>query len=99
MSPRRAGVLAQNLPAGAMTWTVVGLASGWTHEAHLLAGLFDQLAGANWQRAGGQGLKPDPLPRPGDALAEELRRERIVARAQRHQRRMNAQRVAEAGEE
>lgn len=36
----------------------------WTLTNQLLAGVFDQLALANWQR-GGKGKRPKPLPRPG----------------------------------
>lgn len=39
----------------------------WDLEAHLLAGIYDLLAVANWQRGGGgAGRRPKPLPRPGD---------------------------------
>ena len=38
----------------------------WDLNTQLLAGVFDQLATANWQRAGDEKAKrPDPLPRPG----------------------------------
>lgn len=38
----------------------------WTPQMHLLAGIFDQLAGANWQRGSGKKKDmPKPLPRPG----------------------------------
>lgn len=38
----------------------------WDLDAHLLAGLFDLLQGANWQRAGNPRAKrPEPLERPG----------------------------------
>lgn len=37
----------------------------WTLEAQLLAGVFDTLQAANWQRAGSKGRRPQPLPRPG----------------------------------
>jgi hypothetical protein len=36
----------------------------WTLETHLLAGIHDRLAEANWQRQG-KGPRPTPLPRPG----------------------------------
>ena len=38
----------------------------WTLPEHLLAGIYDTLQGANWQRAGNRHAKrPEPLPRPG----------------------------------
>ncbi|QDG88869.1 hypothetical protein [Pseudarthrobacter sp. NIBRBAC000502770] len=38
----------------------------WDLRNHLLAGVFDLLAAANWQRAGDEhAKKPERLPRPG----------------------------------
>jgi hypothetical protein len=43
----------------------------WDLPAFLMAGQFDALQGANWQRAGDPKAKrPDPLPRPGVVPAE-----------------------------
>lgn len=53
----------------------------WSTSDHLLAGIVDLLAGANWQRGGGKGKKPTPLQRP-DPRAEKRRRE-YVARLRR----------------
>lgn len=39
--------------------------AGWGITEHLLAASVDVLQGANWQRGGGKGTKPKPLPRPG----------------------------------
>lgn len=39
--------------------------AAWGLEHHLLALIADLLAGANWQRGGGKGSKPRPIPRPG----------------------------------
>lgn len=39
--------------------------SSWGIQEHLLAVAVDLLAGANWQRGGGKGMKPKPLSRPG----------------------------------
>jgi hypothetical protein len=44
----------------------------WTLETHLLAGLHDRLAEANWQRSG-KGPRPTPLPRPGVKPTDEQR--------------------------
>lgn len=43
----------------------------WTLTTYLLAGIFDQLAGANWQRGGGKGSRPKPIPRPGVTETEQ----------------------------
>lgn len=41
--------------------------AAWSTEAHMLAGVIDLLAGANWQRAGKKSVpKPVPIKRPGD---------------------------------
>jgi hypothetical protein len=40
-------------------------AARWTLSDHLLACAVDALRGGNWQRSGGKGTKPKPLPRPG----------------------------------
>lgn len=37
----------------------------WTDREYLWALAVDYLAGANWQRGGGKGMRPQPLPRPG----------------------------------
>lgn len=66
MTPRRAAVLAMQLPAGARVWAAVGSDAAWTAETHMLANVGDVLVGANWQRGGGEGPKPTPVPRPGD---------------------------------
>lgn len=36
----------------------------WDTSAYLLAQVVDSLAGANWQRSGGKGSRPKPVPRP-----------------------------------
>lgn len=38
----------------------------WDIDTHLLAGVLDALNGANWQRGGGKGAAPKPVPRPED---------------------------------
>lgn len=45
---------------------VAGEEGEWDLRTHILAGLFDLTAAANWQRAGDENAKkPDRLPRPG----------------------------------
>lgn len=39
-------------------------AGRWDTIEHLLAAVVDLLAAANWQRGGGKGQKPKPVPRP-----------------------------------
>jgi hypothetical protein len=41
--------------------------AGWSLSDHLLASAVDALRGGNWQRSGGKGSKPKPIPRPGTA--------------------------------
>lgn len=46
----------------------------WTLPEHILAGIYDTLQGANWQRAGNKHAKrPDPLPRPGVKPKNEIK--------------------------
>lgn len=42
-----------------------GAAVLWTVTDHLIAVAVDALHNANWQRGGGKGLRPKPIPRPG----------------------------------
>lgn len=60
-------VIVEQLPPGsALHRSMDPEGSLWTVETHLLAGIFDVLAIANWQRAGGaERDRPTPLPRPG----------------------------------
>lgn len=66
LSPRKVAALAANLPAGAATWQEMGVDAAWTAEEHMLALIADTLQAANWQRGGGKGKQPKPLPRPAD---------------------------------
>jgi hypothetical protein len=75
-------VLAVNLPAGAATWRSCGYDAGWTDEAHLAAFLADAVQVGNWQRGGGQGPAPKPLPRPGDESRANTKKAAIEAKAQ-----------------
>lgn len=52
-------------PGTAYARQVLGEDSAWDLRNQLLAGIYDQLAAANWQRSGGKGPRPKPLPRPG----------------------------------
>jgi hypothetical protein len=52
--------------------SLFGESADWSVTDQLLALIADLLAAANWQRGGGKGTRPKPLPRPG--AAEEGRR-------------------------
>lgn len=82
MTPRKAAVLAINLPPGAGVWAAVGSDAAWTAETHLLASAIDVLAGANWQRGGGEGRQPRPIPRPGDEFRKQGRTTKVASRAE-----------------
>ena len=52
----------------------LGESAFWTVDTHLLAGVLDALNGANFQRGGGRGKRPSPIPRPGEkSTAEPVR--------------------------
>lgn len=77
LSPRKASVLALYLPPGAAVWQEAGTDSAWDTTDYLLAEVVDTLKWANYQRAGGKGQKPEPLPRP--AQLREIREKRRKA--------------------
>lgn len=81
LTPRKAQVLAIRLPPGALTWQEVGTDAAWSTESHLLAQVVDTLNAANYQRAGGKGEKPKPVPRPNDLKEIQTKRERMLQRA------------------
>lgn len=53
------------MPREARTVQELNPAALWGSTEHLLAGMFDVLQGANWQRGGGKGTRPRPIERPG----------------------------------
>lgn len=66
LSWRKLRVLITHLPADSPYGrAVLGDDHIWTLDAQLLAAIHDRLAAANWQRAGGKGQRPKPIPRPG----------------------------------
>lgn len=68
MSWRELGVLVRQLPRESATFRVLNPdESVWGLTDHLLAAVLDSLRAANWQRSGGKGPKPKPIPRPGVA--------------------------------
>lgn len=64
MSWRKLKVLVEQLPSESRLVRAVNPAAEWGPKEHLLAGIFDVLQLANWQRSG-RGSRPKPLPRPG----------------------------------
>lgn len=63
---RRLLALTSNLPPSS-PWALreTDGESAWQIQEHLLALTADVLALANWQRGGGKGTRPKPIPRPG----------------------------------
>jgi hypothetical protein len=59
-------VLVRQLPASSRLGRAQIGYQVWSDTEYLLAGVFDLLAGANWQRSGGRGPRPRPVRRPGD---------------------------------
>lgn len=56
----------QHLPSDSATLRAVNPDDiDWGLPEQLLAGIVDVLTWANYQRAGGKGPKPKPIPRPG----------------------------------
>ena len=49
----------------------LGESAFWSVDTHLLAGVLDALNGANFQRGGGRGKRPSPVPRPGEKPTAE----------------------------
>jgi hypothetical protein len=47
-----------------------GDAASWGVQEHLLAHAVDRLGAGNWQRGGGKGQRPKPVPRPGRGNSE-----------------------------
>lgn len=86
MTPRKAGVLAAQLPPGAQTWISVGNDAAWSVEAHHLAQVFDAVQISNWQR-GGKGDPPNPMRRPSDIAEQVSKRDLMAERARRFQER------------
>lgn len=83
MTPRKAGVLAMQLPAGAQTWISCGYDSAWTNAEHLAALQVDAIQVSNWQRAGGKkDSLPDPVLRPSQSAEKASKRDRMAERAQ-----------------
>lgn len=68
-------MLLRQLPTeGRLVRKMHGEAFAWDAATHLLATLVDLGAGANWQRGGGHGPRPQPIQRPGQAAERDERR-------------------------
>lgn len=71
-------------PGSELMAEIHGESARWGPAEHLLALAVDVLAGANWQRGGGKGAKPKPIPRPQSKLRERIvlaRLKDVAARA------------------
>ena len=100
ITPRKAAVLAMQLPAGAQTWVACGYDNAWTLTDHLTATLVDVLQIANWQRAGDSKTKrPTPVKRPHDIRGDNAKAERMDARARAFLERQKRLQRAETSEE
>ena len=59
-------MLVRHLPADSATrHALEGDGAHWGLSEQLLAAAVDALAAGNWQRQGGKGARPKPIPRPG----------------------------------
>lgn len=74
---------------GSACWQTLKVDAAWTIQEHLTAHLVDILNGANWQRGGGKGSQPKPLPRPDDLRAKEEKDQRALAQAEAFLRRQH----------
>lgn len=91
MTVPRAANLTTHLPWGSAIFRAMGLDQAWTTGEHLAAQSVDLMAAANWQRGGGKGSRPKPIPRPSEAKALEDRKERDRLRALRHRAKRRAE--------
>lgn len=90
MTPRRAAVIAMNLPYGSRTWIDAGVDAAWTVTEHHLANVVDLLNVQVWQRGGSKGPQPEPVPRPEQIKELQATRARTVDVALRKRQRMRA---------
>lgn len=66
LSPAKVYRLAMALPQKSrFVRAAAGPQADWDSNEHLLAAILDTLQNANWQRGGGKGKRPKPIPRPG----------------------------------
>ena len=79
---RRTAALAAHLPAGSQVWRQAIHDLAWTDGDYLMATIADALMSGNWQRGGGKGQRPDPVPRPSDAALERAKERRAVRNAE-----------------
>lgn len=70
-----------NLPDGAQTWQHLGIDSAWTVSDFLTARVVDAVRDGNWQRGGGKGTRPKPIPAPSEAKKALERQERVMDKA------------------
>jgi len=67
------------IPESGMVRTLRGSMADWDLTALLLRQIDLRLAGANWQRGGGKGQRPEPIPLPEDGRGQAAASGRDVA--------------------
>lgn len=98
ITPRKAAVLAVQLPPGAQVWRSMGSDLAWTDEAHLGALNADINQIGNWQRGGGKKADlPKPIRRPSEQARLDARAERELARAEAFAQRQRERKSLEDG--
>lgn len=81
---RRIKTLVEHLPDDAATWrSVHGEAASWTRADVFAARAVFALEGANWQRSGGKGRRPQFVGPPPSKVKQERRQALIDAAKQR----------------
>lgn len=94
---RRIKTLVEHLPDDAATWrSVHGEAASWTRADVFAARAVFALEGANWQRSGGKGRRPQFVGPPPSKVKQE-RRQALIADAKRRIAERNRQEVTVDG--
>lgn len=61
-----------HLPPEAALWRSLGSPRQWGWNELLLAAIEHRLSSGNWQRGGGKGRRPKPIPAPGTSPAKTV---------------------------
>lgn len=93
LSWRRLKVLIRQLPRESATArSQIGPVAEWTVGEYLLAALLDTARHGNWQRGGGKGQRPRPVPRPTERPIQMGRTNRSSAEVKNYLARFRPQR-------